>query len=92
MTAPRLTMPKVARADWKRPARSRVRRIRDRLREMYGRPVNLPHRKPLDSLVETVLSQATSDLNRDRAFNRLKERFGSWEQVRIIMMFSRLPL
>jgi len=73
---------KVSRSDWKRPPRARVRRIRDRLREMYGRPLNLPHRRPIDELVRTVLSQATSDLNRDRAFDRLTERFDDWEAVR----------
>ena len=73
---------KVSRKDWKRPSRIRVRRIRDRLREMYGRPLNLPHRQPIDELVRTVLSQATSDLNRDRAFNRLTERFPDWTAVR----------
>ena len=80
MTSPSIA--KVSRADWKRPTRARVRRIRDRLREMYGRPINLPHREPIDELVRTVLSQATSDLNRDRAFGRLRERFDSWEEVR----------
>lgn len=74
--------PRVPRAEWKRPARARVRRIRDRLREMYGQPVNLPHRQPVDELVRTILSQATSDSNRDRAFAGLKGRFGSWEEVR----------
>jgi endonuclease-3 len=59
-----------------------VRRIRDRLRQMYGRPVNLPHRDPVAELVRTVLSQATSDLNRDRAFNRLTEAFPDWQAVR----------
>jgi len=73
---------KVSRTEWRRPSRARVRRIRDRLREMYGRPVNLPHREPVDELVRTVLSQATSDLNRDRAFERLQERFSDWEEVR----------
>ena len=73
---------KVSRTEWHRPSRARVRRIRDRLREMYGRPVNLPHREPVDELVRTVLSQATSDLNRDRAFERLQERFSDWEEVR----------
>ncbi len=72
----------VSRAQWKRPTRARVRRIRDRLREMYGRPINLPHRQPVDELVRTVLSQATSDLNRDRAFSRLTERFPDWHAVR----------
>ena len=49
---------------------------------MYGRPVNLPHREPVDELVRTILSQATSDANRDRAFASLVERFPEWEQVR----------
>jgi endonuclease-3 len=75
-------LPKVSRKDWKRPPRARVRRIRDRLREMYGRPLNVPHRRPVDELVRTVLSQATSDLNRDRAFERLTERFENWAAVR----------
>jgi len=49
---------------------------------MYGRPLNLPHRRPVDELVRTILSQATSDLNRDRAFNRLTDRFDDWQAVR----------
>lgn len=69
-------------AKWKRPSRARVRRIRDRLREMYGRPVNVPHREPVDELVRTILSQATSDSNRDRAFASLVERFPVWDEVR----------
>jgi len=36
---------------------------------------------PLDSLVRTILSQNTSDVNSDRAFARLKERFPTWSQV-----------
>jgi endonuclease-3 len=59
-----------------------VRLIRDRLREYYGRPRNLPHRAPLDELVLTILSQNTTDRNRDVAYLRLRERFASWEQVR----------
>ena len=67
---------------WKRPRRARVRAIRDRLREMYGRPVNEPHGHPIAELVKTVLSQHTNDRNRDRAFATLRERFPSWEEVR----------
>ena len=69
-------------AEWKRPRRERIRAIRDRLRDTYGRPVNQPHRQPIAELVRTVLSQNTSDLNRDRAFNRLRERYPAWEDVR----------
>jgi endonuclease-3 len=70
------------RAAWKRPSRARVRGIRDRLRELYGRPAAPPHRRPLDELVLTVLSQSTNDRNRDVAFLRLRDRFPSWEAVR----------
>jgi endonuclease III len=62
--------------------RARVRRIRDRLRELYGRPVAPPHGHGLDELILTVLSQSTNDRNRDVAFMRLRDRFGSWEAVR----------
>jgi endonuclease-3 len=49
---------------------------------MYGRPINLPHRLPVDELVRTILSQATSDLNRDRAFAGLTAAFPDWAAVR----------
>jgi endonuclease-3 len=67
---------------WRRPDRRRLRRIRDRLREAYGRPVPRPHGAPLDELVLTVLSQNTNDRNRDVAYGRLRERFASWAAVR----------
>ncbi|MGH2911205.1 MAG: endonuclease III domain-containing protein [Solirubrobacteraceae bacterium] len=62
---------------WKRPTRARVLRIRDRLREVYGIPRMVPHGRPLDELILTVLSQSTNDRNRDVAFLRLRERFAS---------------
>src|SRR5687768_18578113 len=67
---------------WKRPRRARVIAIRDRLRELYGRPVNHPHGHPIAELVRTVLSQNTNDRNRDVAYGRLRERFASWEELR----------
>jgi endonuclease-3 len=59
-----------------------VRAIRDRLRDLYGRPVNEPHGNPIAELIRTVLSQNTNDRNRDVAFARLRERFPTWEEVR----------
>jgi endonuclease-3 len=59
-----------------------VRRIRDRLRAVYGIPRMAPHGDPIAELVLTVLSQSTNDRNRDVAFLRLRERFPRWEQVR----------
>ncbi|HTR73848.1 MAG TPA: endonuclease III [Solirubrobacterales bacterium] len=67
---------------WRRPDRRRVRAIRERLREMYGVPVNHPHGRPIDELIKTVLSQHTNDSNRDRAYAALRERFPTWEEVR----------
>jgi endonuclease III len=54
----------------------------ERLRAAYGKPELEPHRAPVDELVLTVLSQNTNDRNRDVAYGRLRERFGSWEDVR----------
>jgi endonuclease-3 len=71
------------------PTRARVRRVRNRLREIYGIPTAAPHGRPLDELILTVLSQSTNDRNRDVAFLRLRERFPaaqagsvSWPAVR----------
>ena len=44
--------------------------------------MNQPHGHPIAELVRTVLSQNTSDGNRDRAYDRLRERFPTWEEVR----------
>jgi endonuclease III len=72
----------VSRAEWQAPRPDRVRRIRDRLRAAYGIPGQQPHGQPIDELVLTVLSQSTNDRNRDIAFNRLRDRFASWEETR----------
>src|SRR3954453_2492057 len=72
----------VPRAQWRPPARRRVLAVRDRLRTVYGAPVMPPHRRPVEELVLTVLSQSTNDRNRDVAYLRLRERFPSWEGVR----------
>jgi endonuclease III len=69
-------------APWKRPDRRRVRKIRERLREIYGIPINEPHRQPIAELIKTVLSQHTNDKNRDRAYAALREAFPTWEEVR----------
>src|SRR5215210_7084309 len=68
--------------DWKPADRRRLRRIRDRLRAEYGRPLLEPHGAPIDELMLTVLSQNTNDRNRDVAYGRLRERFESWDEVR----------
>jgi endonuclease III len=67
---------------WRRPRKARVRAIRDRLRELYGKPEWKPHGHPIAELVRTILSQNTNDLNRDVAYDRLRERFPTWVEVR----------
>jgi endonuclease-3 len=66
---------------WTPPTRARVRRVRDRLREVYGIPLMAPHGDPIAELVLTVLSQSTNDRNRDVAYLRLREWFATWEDV-----------
>jgi endonuclease III len=56
--------------------------ILDRLRAAYGKPAARTRRPALDELVLTVLSQNTSDVNSDRAYARMRERFPTWEEVR----------
>lgn len=59
---------------------SRVREIERRLRQRYGKP-DKQRRPPLDELLLTILSQNTNDTNRDRAWEELRSRFGSWREV-----------
>jgi endonuclease III len=47
----------------------------------YGAPDWRPTHPPIDELVLTILSQNTSDLNSDRAFAALKERYPDWQAV-----------
>jgi len=65
----------VRRQNWRLPARRRVVTVRDRLRTVYGIPAAIPHGRPVDELILTVLSQSTSDRNRDVAFHALRDRF-----------------
>ncbi len=52
------------------------------LLEVYGEPVWRNPLPALDELVSTILSQNTNDTNRDRAFDALRARFRTWEDVR----------
>ncbi len=67
---------------WRKPRPSRVRRVRDRLRLVYGTPAAKPHGHPIAELILTVLSQSTNDRNRDVAYLALRERFDDWADVR----------
>jgi endonuclease III len=56
--------------------------VSQHLMEMYGYPEWRQWLPPLDELIDCILSQSTTDANRDRAFDALKARFPSWEAVR----------
>jgi endonuclease-3 len=49
--------------------------------EKYGEQEWRPRLDPLSELIFTILSQNTSDVNRDRAWKCLKQRFPTWESV-----------
>ena len=52
------------------------------LRTVYGAPEPQRGLDPLDVLIETILSQSTTNANSDRAFESLKRRFPTWEAAR----------
>src|SRR5712692_11128382 len=57
-------------------------RVYDALIAVYGEPQNDPDYDPLGGLVGTILSQHTSDINSERAYQQLVATFPSWEEVR----------
>lgn len=61
---------------------SKALEVHRRLIEEYGNRPWRPRLDPVEELVSTILSQNTNDTNRDVAFERLGERFPTWEQVR----------
>ena len=52
-----------------------------RLRKAHGEPPPPRRLPPLDELVLTVLSQNTSDVNRDRAYADLRRKLPRWDDV-----------
>jgi endonuclease-3 len=63
------------------PGQEAITEVQRRLRAQQGAFVPKPRLPVIDEVVATVLSQHTSDVNSERAFARLKERFPTWEQV-----------
>jgi endonuclease III len=61
--------------------RRRARTVLNRLRKRYGELLPPRRSDPLEELVLTVLSQHTSDVNAERAFESLRAAFPSWDEV-----------
>ena len=56
--------------------------IHKTLLKAFGEPIWRNPLPAIDELVSTILSQNTNDVNRDRAFNALRAKFKTWEEVR----------
>lgn len=61
---------------------ARVKAIHQALLGGYGPRRWRKRLDPLSELIFTILSQNTSDVNRDRAYERLRSEFPTWEGVR----------
>ena len=60
----------------------RAIKIHETLLKAFGEPIWRNPLPPIDELVSTILSQNTNDVNRDRAFEGLRAKFPTWEDVR----------
>ncbi len=59
----------------------KIGRVIQLLKKEYGEHSYRERGDPLDVLVETILSQNTSDKNSSRAFSNLKKKYPNWELV-----------
>lgn len=59
----------------------KITKIVGLLTQEYGNREWKLNRDPVSVLVQTILSQNTSDQNSDRAFSALKNTFRSWENI-----------
>jgi len=60
--------------------RAKYRKVAPLLEELYGRKEWKRH-DGMDELISCILSQSTTDANRDRGFDALKARYPNWEMV-----------
>ena len=65
-----------------RHSRESIPYIVQNLKAVYGVPKLGRGLDPLDVLIETILSQSTTNANSRRAFELLKRRFPQWEAAR----------
>lgn len=64
------------------PHAKKALQVHQKLIEAFGEPTWRNPLPPVDELVSTILSQNTNDVNRDRAFDSLRAKFPTWEEVR----------
>ena len=56
--------------------------VHRRLVQLYGQRRRIPRREPMHELVATMLSHRTTQKNEAQAYERMWQRFGSWEAIR----------
>lgn len=61
--------------------KAKVDPVFEGLKGVYGVLEWRPGVDPMDELVSCILSQSTSDTNRDRGFYALKANYGSWGEI-----------
>ncbi len=54
----------------------------ERVVEAYGHQPNVPRREPMHELISTILSHRTTGKNEDVAYDRMRSRWKTWEEVR----------
>jgi endonuclease-3 len=65
------------------PTERELRDVHARIKRHFGaRPWRADREPVLDSLIGTILSQNTSDVNSGRAFAQLKQAFPNWDRAR----------
>jgi endonuclease-3 len=64
-----------------RALRARAKRIDNTLIRIYGRKEVAYDDDPIDTLVETILSQNTTDLKSHKAFQKLKRAYPAWDRM-----------
>jgi len=65
----------------KSKVKASTRRVIALLEREYGVPHRSRRSDPLESLIVTILSQNTNDINRDKAYRSLRKRFRSWQEM-----------
>jgi len=53
----------------------------ERLENVFGRQLNYSLRPPMEQLIMTILSQRTNYADEKKAYEQMRERFGSWENI-----------
>ncbi len=62
--------------------KQKAQTVYELLVEHYGAVPLVPRREPLHELISTILSHRTTQRNEALAYERMWQRFGSWEAIR----------